>query len=73
MRVPRAPLRTQVRWEANVKNGVCGVAFDRADIRMNKFVVACLESQLHVYDARTQHPQQARGVRSRPGRAGARA
>jgi hypothetical protein len=41
----------------NVKNGVCGVEFDRRDIPMNKFVVTCLESQFHVFDARTQHPQ----------------
>jgi hypothetical protein len=46
-----------VRWEDNVKNGVCGVQFDRPDIPMNKFVVTCLESQFHVYDARTQHPE----------------
>ncbi len=46
----------QVRWETNVKNGVCGLAFDRKDIAMNKFVVSCLEAQFHVYDARTQHP-----------------
>lgn len=25
---------------------------------MNKFVVTCLESQFHVFDARTQHPKQ---------------
>lgn len=46
----------RVRWEANVKNGVCGVSFDRRDIEMNKFAVCCLESQFHVFDARTQHP-----------------
>jgi hypothetical protein len=46
----------QLRWETNVKNGVCGVQFDRRDIAMNKFVVTCLESQFHVFDARTQHP-----------------
>jgi hypothetical protein len=45
----------QVRWEANVSNGVCGVQFDRKDIEMNKIVVTCLESQFHVFDARTQH------------------
>ena len=48
----------KLRWEGNVRNGVCGVQFDRRDINMNKFVVTCLESQFHVYDARTQHPQQ---------------
>ncbi|GFH17393.1 predicted protein, partial [Haematococcus lacustris] len=47
----------QVRWEANVKNGVCAVGFDRCDIQMNKFVVCCLEAQFHTFDARTQHPQ----------------
>jgi hypothetical protein len=47
----------QVRWETNLKNGVCGVSFDRPDIKMNKFVACCLESQMHVFDARTQHPK----------------
>jgi len=46
----------RVRWEANVRNGVCGVEFDRRDIPMNKFLVSCLEAQVHAYDARTQHP-----------------
>lgn len=47
-------------YETNVKNGVCGVSFDRKDIPMNKFVVSCLEAQFHVFDARTQHPQKVR-------------
>ncbi|KAK9818367.1 hypothetical protein WJX72_011381 [[Myrmecia] bisecta] len=52
-------LRTnRVRWEGNVKNGVCGVQFDRKDIEMNKFVATCLESQFHSFDARTQHPKE---------------
>uniref|UniRef100_A0A7S0VM47 Uncharacterized protein n=1 Tax=Polytomella parva TaxID=51329 RepID=A0A7S0VM47_9CHLO len=46
----------KVRYETNVRNGVCGVAFDRRDIPMNKILVGCLEAQLHVFDARTQHP-----------------
>jgi hypothetical protein len=46
----------QLRWETNVKNGVCGVLFDRKDIPMNKFMVTCLESVFHVFDARTQNP-----------------
>lgn len=51
-------LRTNaVRWETNVRNGVCGVQFDRQDIKMNKFVVTCLEAQFHVFDARTQHKE----------------
>uniref|UniRef100_A0A061R9R5 Wd repeat-containing protein 92 n=1 Tax=Tetraselmis sp. GSL018 TaxID=582737 RepID=A0A061R9R5_9CHLO len=49
-------LRTnKQRWATNVKNGVCAVSFDRKDIEMNKFMVSCLESQFHVFDARTQH------------------
>ena len=47
----------KVRWETNVKNGVCGVEFDKRDIEMNKAVVTCLESQLHVFDLRTHHPE----------------
>ncbi|KAG1665441.1 hypothetical protein FOA52_005783 [Chlamydomonas sp. UWO 241] len=47
----------KVRWETNVKNGVCAVSFDRKDIEMNKFSVGCLEAQFHVFDARTQHPK----------------
>lgn len=57
----------QVRWEANVKNGVCAVQFDRKDIEMNKFGVGCLEAQFHVFDARTQHPKK---VNQDSGRAG---
>lgn len=45
-----------LRWENNVKNGVCGLEFDRKDIQMNKLGVACLESKFHIYDMRTQHP-----------------
>ena len=30
-------LRTNlVRWETNVRNGVCSIEFDRKDIEMNK-------------------------------------
>ena len=36
---------------------VCGVEFDRREIPMNKFVATCLESQFHVWDARTHHPK----------------
>ena len=46
----------KLRWETNVKNGVCGVEFDRKDIPMNKFLVTCLEAHVHAYDARTHHP-----------------
>ena len=50
----------QVRWQTNVRNGVCGVAFDRRDIPMNKFTVTCLEAQFHAFEARTQHAKKAR-------------
>lgn len=50
-------LRTMtLRWEANIKNGVCCVEFDRKDILMNKLVATTLESKFTVYDLRTQHP-----------------
>ena len=44
--------------------------FDRRDIAMNKFVAACLESQLCLFDARTQHPLRgfAARVEALPGR-----
>ncbi|KAI0229970.1 WD repeat-containing protein 92 [Lamellibrachia satsuma] len=45
-----------LRWETNVKNGVCNLEFDRKDISMNKLVATCLESRIHIYDMRTQHP-----------------
>ncbi|KAL4237762.1 WD repeat-containing protein 92 [Mactra antiquata] len=45
-----------LRWETNVKNGVCGLEFDRKDINMNKLVATTLESKFHVFDTRTQHP-----------------
>ncbi|CAG5123233.1 unnamed protein product [Candidula unifasciata] len=45
-----------LRWETNVKNGVCCLEFDRKDIAMNKLVATTLESKFHVYDMRTQHP-----------------
>ncbi|XP_064599953.1 dynein axonemal assembly factor 10-like [Liolophura sinensis] len=51
-------LRTmKLRWETNVKNGICGLEFDRKDINMNKLGVTTLEAKIHVYDMRTQHPQ----------------
>ena len=47
----------RVRWETTLHKGVCGVAFDRQDIPMNKFAAACLESHCVFFDARTQHPE----------------
>ncbi|XP_038071496.1 WD repeat-containing protein 92-like [Patiria miniata] len=45
-----------LRWETNIKNGVCSVEFDRKDISMNKLAATTLESTFHVFDMRTQHP-----------------
>ena len=45
-------------WDTNVKNGVCGVEFDRKDIMMNKLVATTLEGRFHVYDLRTHHPEE---------------
>lgn len=42
--------------DENLKNGVCGVEFDRKDIKMNKLVATTLEGKLSVYDLRTLHP-----------------
>ena len=36
---------------------VCCLEFDRKDIEMNKLVATCLESKVHVFDVRTQHPR----------------
>ncbi|EGF84211.1 hypothetical protein BATDEDRAFT_84932 [Batrachochytrium dendrobatidis JAM81] len=48
----------KVLWETNLKNGVCSVEFDRRDIKMNKLVVAGLESKIHVFDLKTHHPKE---------------
>jgi len=47
--------KMSVRWETNVKNGVCSLEFDRKDIEMNKLVATTLESKFFVFDTRTQH------------------
>lgn len=44
----------KLRWEANIKNGIVGLSFDRKDIKMNKLVVTSLESSFRVFDMRTQ-------------------
>ncbi|XP_054712670.1 dynein axonemal assembly factor 10-like [Uloborus diversus] len=44
-----------LRWENNLRNGVCCVEFDRKDIGMNKLVATTLESKFHVFDMRTYH------------------
>lgn len=52
-------LRTNcLRWDTNLKNGVCGLEFDRQDINMNKLVATTLESKYHVFDMKTYHPEQ---------------
>ncbi|KAA6395632.1 MAG: hypothetical protein EZS28_008842 [Streblomastix strix] len=46
-----------LRWEANVRNGICSIEFDRKDIEMNKMVATSLESKFYLFDMRTFHPQ----------------
>lgn len=46
-----------VRYSRCVKNGVVCVQFDRKDIPMNKLVATTLESKVHVYDLRQEHPK----------------
>jgi WD40 repeat protein len=50
-------LRTMtLKWDTNVRNGVCHLQFDRKDIRANKLGVSTLESCMCLYDLRTYHP-----------------
>ena len=52
-------LRTMtLHWETHVPNGVCALAFDRPDIRMNKLLATCLEGKIHAWDLRTFHSEQ---------------
>ncbi|CAH1400146.1 unnamed protein product [Nezara viridula] len=44
-----------VRWETNIKNGVCCIEFDRKEIEMNKLVATTLEAKFYVWDLRTHH------------------
>jgi hypothetical protein len=46
-----------LKWETNLKNGICSVEFDRKDILMNKLSVTTLESKIHIFDLRTLHPE----------------
>ena len=46
-----------LRWESNLKNGICCIEFDRRDILMNKLVATTLESKFYLFDLRTQHPK----------------
>lgn len=46
-----------LRWDTNLKNGICGLEFDRMDIPQNKLVVTTLESKFHVFDLKTYHPE----------------
>lgn len=44
--------------ERNLDYGVCGIATDRADICLNKLLVAALEGRLFTADLRTCHPEE---------------
>lgn len=48
--------KNELIMDENIKNGVCGIEFDRKDIKMNKMVVSTLEGKIHLYDMRTCHP-----------------
>ena len=43
-------------WDTNLKNGVCGLEFDRKDIIMNKIGAATLEGKFSIFDLRTFNP-----------------
>ena len=47
-----------LQWDTNLKNGVCGVQFDRRDILLNKLVATTLEGKVHVFDMRTYHAEE---------------
>lgn len=47
--------KNELVWDHNLDNGVCGMEFDRKDIKMNKLVVSTLEGNCHVFDMRTFH------------------
>jgi len=42
-----------LRWETNVRNGVCSLQFDRSDIEMNKLLATTLEGRFYIFDMRT--------------------
>ena len=46
-----------LRWDTNLKNGVCGLEFDRPDINMNKLVATTLESKFWLFDLKTYNPE----------------
>lgn len=48
-------LRTnKMLWEINQKNGICGLEFDRKDIKPNKLVCTTLESSITVFDMKVK-------------------
>ncbi|KAL0276141.1 UNVERIFIED_CONTAM: hypothetical protein PYX00_003776 [Menopon gallinae] len=52
----------KILFETNLKNGVCGIEFDRKDIPMNKLVATTLESKIHLFDLKTCHPKKGFAV-----------
>lgn len=43
------------KWHTNLRNGVCGLEFDRKDIPSPKLAAVTLEGGLHVFDMKTFH------------------
>jgi len=46
-----------IKWDTNLKNGICYIEFDRKDTQMNKLAVTTLESKVHIFDLKTLHPE----------------
>ena len=42
-----------MKWDTNLSNGICGLEFDRKDIKMNKLGAATLEGKFSLFDLRT--------------------
>ncbi|KAK2957409.1 putative WD domain, G-beta repeat protein [Blattamonas nauphoetae] len=42
-------------WEANLRNGICGIQFDRKDTEMNKLIATTLQGKMYLFDMRTFH------------------
>ncbi|XP_067831048.1 dynein axonemal assembly factor 10-like isoform X3 [Heptranchias perlo] len=44
-----------VRWETNIRSGVCCVEFDGKDTSLNKLVATTLEGRIHVFNMQKFH------------------
>lgn len=46
--------KNKVIWETNLMNGICGIEYDRKDIKPNKLVCTTLESRIVLFDVRVE-------------------